>query len=94
MRNILKLLIIAVFILVCFQDSDAQNIQERSYEPLNKETVNLTKTPKEINKTEGQRSVELCIETLDKLEDINIRHKLIYWEFPFRYASLKQYNSC
>ncbi len=93
MRKII-LLIVASFILICVQESYSQNILELPYKPLNKENINLTKSLKEIDETDDQRSVDLCIEALDKFEDMSLRYNLIYWELSFRYASMKQYNNC
>ena len=90
----IALLIIAVFILVCIQDSYTQNILELPYKPLDKEFSSLTKTLKEIDKTDDQRSIDLCIAALDKFQDMNIRNNLIFWELSFHYASLKQYDKC
>ena len=90
----IALLIIAVFILVCIQDSYTQNILELPYKPLDKEFSSFTKTLKGIDITDVQRSIDLCIEALDKFQDMNIRNNLIFWELSFHYASLKQYDKC
>jgi len=93
MRKI-TFLIIAAFLLVCAQSSYTQNILELPYKPLDKEFSSLTKTLKEIGKTDDQQSIDLCFEALDKFQDMNIRNNLIFWELSFHYASLKQYDKC
>jgi len=82
------------FILVCYRDSFTQNIIELPYKPLNKEFSSFTKALKEIDKTDYQGSIDLCIAALDKFQDMNIRNNLIYWELSFLYASLEQYDKC
>ena len=79
MRKII-LLIIAAFTLVCIKSSFAQNILELTYEPLNKEFLSFTKTLKEVNETDYQKSIDLCTDALDKFQDMNIRNNLIFWE--------------
>ncbi len=93
MRKI-RLLITAAFILIFFQEQYAQSMLELPYKPLNQEFINLTKTLKEIDKTDSRRYVELCNEALDKFEDRNIRFNLIYWELSFYYSDMEQYDSC
>lgn len=90
----ITLLIIAAFILVNIQNLYTQNIVELPFKPLDKEFLSFTKTLKEINKTEYQKSIDLCTEALDKFQDMNIRNNLMYWELSFHYASLKQYDKC
>jgi len=62
----ITLLIITAFILVCTHDSYTQNILELPYKPIDKEFDSLTKTLKEIGKTDDQRSIDLCIAALGK----------------------------
>ena len=90
----ITLLIVGAFLLVCIQDSFAQNILELSYKPLDREFSSFTKTLKELDKTDYQRSIDLCTEALDQFQDMNIRNNLIYWELSFHYASLEQYDKC
>ena len=93
MKKLIFLLLLA-FILMCTQNSHTQNILELPYNPLDKEFSSLTKTLKEIDKTDDQRSIDLCIAALEKFQDMNIRNNLIFWELSFHYASLKQYDKC
>lgn len=93
MKKVL-IIVIAVFNFMGFQSSYAQNIIELPYKPLNKEFLSFTETLKEINKTDYQKSIDLCTEALDNYQDMNIRNNLIYWELSFHYASLKQYDKC
>lgn len=87
-------LILAVLFLLCIQDSFSQNIIELPYRPLDEEFSSFTKTLKGLDKTDYRGSVDLCLEALDKYQDMNIRNNLIYWELSFHYASLEEYDKC
>jgi hypothetical protein len=88
------LLLAISFILICVQYSFTQNILELPYKSLNEEFSSLTKTLKEVDKTDYKGSIDLCIAALDKFQDMNIRNNLIFWELSFHYASLEQYDKC
>ncbi len=90
----MKLTLILALILMCVQNSYTQDIFELPYEPLDKAFSSFTETLKEIDESDYQASIDLCIEALEKYQDMNIRNKLIYWELSFHYASLKQYDKC
>jgi hypothetical protein len=90
----LSFLLTAAFILICIPSSYGQNIYELPYKPLDKEFLDFTKTLKEVDETDYQKSIDLCTEALDKFQDMNIRNNMIFWELSFHYASLKQYDKC
>ncbi len=90
----ISFLLSSAFILICIQTSYAQNINELPYKPLDKEFLDFTKTLKEADETDYQKSIDLCTEALDKFQDMNIRNNMIFWELSFHYASLKQYDKC
>lgn len=89
----MKSLIIAVFILICFQESYTQNILELPYEPLNKDFIELTKTMSKIQSND-HKSIKLALEGLEKHNKTSYRYNLIFWKLSFHYASLGQYNKC
>jgi len=80
--------------LLCVQNAYTQNTFELPYKPLDSEFITFTENLKEVDKTDYQGSVDLCIAALDKFQDMNIRNNLIYWELSFHYASLEQYDKC
>lgn len=90
----MKLTLIAAFILISISNHYGQDIFELPFKPLDKEFSSLTKALKEIDETDYQGSIDLCLEALEKYQDMNIRNNLIYWELSFHYASLKQYDNC
>lgn len=90
LTSILLLTIIALNLSSLY----GQEIRELPFKALNPEFVALKKILKEINETDNERSIELCIEALDNYTDEYIRFDLVFWELSFHYANLKQYDSC
>ena len=90
----LSFLLTAAFILICIPSSYGQNIYELPYKPSDKEFLDFTKTLKEVDETDYQKSIDLCTEALGQFQDMNIRNNLIFWELSFHYASLKKYDKC
>ena len=90
----MKLTLIAAFIFICIQNHFGQDVFELPFKPLDKDFSSLTTTLRAIDETDYQGSIDLCLEALEKYQDMNIRNNLIYWELSFHYAQLKQYDKC
>ena len=90
----MKRVIILALVCLLTNISYSQNILELPYQPLDKEFISFTKTLKEVDETDYQKSIDLCREALDQFQDMNIRNNLMFWELSFHYAGLKQYDKC
>ena len=90
----LKTILFLTIILFNINLSYSQEIKELTYEPLDNEFIDLKRTLAEIGRTDDQRSIDLCLNALDKFKDMSIRYNLIYWKLSFHYASLEQYDKC
>ena len=88
-----KLLIVAAFMLICFQESYTQNILELPYESLNKDFIELTKNMSE-QQPNDDKSIETALDGLKKHNKASYRYNLIFWKLSFHYASLGQYDKC
>jgi len=88
--TILLLAFIALNALVIY----GQEMMELDFKALDPEFIELKKKLKEINPTDDQKSIDLCLAALDKFTDSNIRFDLIVWELSVHYANLKQYDKC
>lgn len=90
----LKTILLLAIILLNTNPSYSQEVNELTYEPLDKDFIELAIKLKEIGKTDDQRSIDLCLKALDKFKDMSIRNNLIYWRLSFQYANLKQFDKC
>ncbi|MCK5148885.1 MBL fold metallo-hydrolase [bacterium] len=92
MKNIRLIFILSIICVVNYVL--AQETVELQFKPLDSDFIQLIKSLEEIDQTDDNKSIELCINALKKYKDPNIRYDLIYWELAFHYAGLEQYDKC
>lgn len=90
----LKIVLLLAIIALQIKASYGQEIMELDFKVLDPEFIELIKTLEEINSTDDQKSIELCLEALDKFEDPYFRFELMVWELSVHYANLEQYTKC
>lgn len=90
----LKTILFLAIILININPSYSQEVNELTFEPLDKDFIELKRALQEIGITDDQRSIDLCLMGLDKFTDMSIRNNLIYWKLSFHYANLEQYDKC
>jgi dienelactone hydrolase len=91
--NTLKTILFLAIVLLNIEPSYSQEIKELTYEPLNKDFIELTKTMSKIQSND-YKSIELALDGLEKHNKTSYRYNLIFWKLSFHYASLEQYDKC
>ncbi|MCK5536704.1 MAG: hypothetical protein KAI79_07745, partial [Bacteroidales bacterium] len=82
-----------VIILLNFNISYSQEVNELTFEPLDKDFIELTKNMSQ-QQSNDEKSIELALEGLKNLKKTSYRYNLIFWNLSFYYASLGQYDKC
>ena len=89
----LKTILFLAIILLNIMPSYSQEFKELTFEPLNKDFIELTKNMSQ-QQSNDDKSIELALEGLEKHNKASYRYNLIFWKLSFHYASLKQYDKC
>ena len=89
----LKTILFLAIILLNINPSYSQEVKELTYEPLDKDFIELTITMSKIQ-SDDHKSIELALEGLEKHHKTSYRYNLIFWKLSFHYASLGQYDKC
>ena len=91
--NTLKTILLLALILININPSYSQEVKKLTFEPLDKDFIELTKTMSKIQSND-HKSIALALKGLEKYNEMPPRYKLIFWELSFHYASLGQYDKC
>ena len=89
----LKTILLLALILININPSYSQEVKKLTFEPLDKDFIELTKTMSKIQSND-HKSIALALKGLEKYNEMPPRYKLIFWELSFHYASLGQYDKC
>lgn len=81
-----------IYLSICY--SYSQDVIEILYKPLSKDFVALADSLVEIDKSDDNRSIELCLNALERYSDPYVRYDLIFWELSFHYANQNQFDKC
>jgi len=89
----LKTILLLALILININPSYSQEVKKLTFEPLDKDFIELTKTMSKIQSND-HKSIALALKRFGKYNEMPPRYKLIFWELSFHYASLGQYDKC
>ena len=89
----IKISLFLAIILLNIKISVCQEVKELTFEPLDKDFIELTKNMSQ-QQSNDLKSIELGLEGLEKHKKTSYRYNLIFWKLSFNYASLGQYDKC
>ena len=89
----LKIILFLTIILLNIKSSYAQEVNELTFEPLDKSFIELTQKMSQLELND-EKSFKLALKGLKKYNKASYRYNLIFWKLSFHYANLEQYDKC